>query len=102
MVNGKVYTTKEMVVWTDASDMALEVDGDIIEDGSWLRSKSDAAHINLREIDAALCGINVALEWDYTSFTLVTDSLVVANWIRNTICKTKYVKTKAMAEVCVH
>ena len=36
-----------MNVWADASNMAvgavLEVDGDIVEDGAWLRGKQDTA-----------------------------------------------------------
>ena len=40
----------KVTVWTDASSLglgvALEVDGSIVEDVSWLRKESDYQHIN--------------------------------------------------------
>ena len=45
-----------VVVWTDASclamGVALEVDGKIVEDATWLRKESDHLHINVAELEA--------------------------------------------------
>ena len=45
-----------VTVWADASNIALgaalEIDGNIVEDASWLRPKHDSAHINRSELDA--------------------------------------------------
>ena len=47
-------------VWCDASSLAigvcLEIDGDVVEDASWLRKCDDGAHINVAELDAVLRG----------------------------------------------
>ena len=49
-----------VTVWTDASSLglgvALEVDGSIVEDVSWLRKKSDYSHINVAELEAVARG----------------------------------------------
>ena len=46
----------EATVWVDASSLAMgaaiEVNGDIIEDGCWLR-KDDCFHINLSELESS-------------------------------------------------
>ena len=56
----------QMTVWVDASMLALgvvlEVDGEVVEDGCWLRP-DDGAHINMAELDAALKGVNMAILW---------------------------------------
>ena len=72
---------EEITVWVDASSVAtgvaLETDGKVIEDACWLRPINDAQHINLAELDAALKGINLALQWEATVLHLVTDSTCV-------------------------
>ncbi|KAG0714885.1 hypothetical protein GWK47_001430 [Chionoecetes opilio] len=49
----------EARVWVDASSLALgaavEIDGSIVEDASWLR-KEDSSHINMAELDAVIRG----------------------------------------------
>ena len=54
-VNGQ-----EVTVWVDASSLAtsvaIEYDGAIIEDASWLRPVHADKHINLAELDAVLRG----------------------------------------------
>ena len=66
----------EMTVWVDASSLALgvvlEVDGEAVEDGCWLR-KDDGSHINLAELNAALKGINMAILWRATKIHLKTE-----------------------------
>ena len=54
----------EATVWVDGSSLAMgaaiKVNGDIIEDGCWLRN-NDCSHINLSELDAVVKGINLAV-----------------------------------------
>ena len=65
-------------VWCDASDIAygaaLEFNGCIIEDCSWLRKMDDKRHINLSELDAAAEGLNLAVQWGARRIQLMTDS----------------------------
>ena len=73
--------SKEITVWVDASSIAtgvaLETNGTVIEDACWLRPINNAQHINLAELDAALKGTNLALQWEATVLHLVTDSACV-------------------------
>ena len=75
-----------VTVWTDASSIALgvaiEVDGDIVEDAAWLRPKTDTAHINRSELDAAIRGITLALRWGRRVLNLKTDSATVHGWLK--------------------
>ena len=41
--------------------VALEVEGDVVEDACWLRSKKDSAHINVAELDAVVRGIKLTV-----------------------------------------
>ena len=72
-------------VWVDASSLAtgivLEVAGDVVEDASWLRHKSDAGHINLAELDAVLRGVNLAIAWKLTDIEIESDSRTVCHWV---------------------
>ena len=56
---------KSATVWVDASMLAygavLEVNGEAIEDASWLRREC-TSHINMAELDAVLKGVNLALK----------------------------------------
>ncbi|KHJ39815.1 zinc knuckle [Trichuris suis] len=67
-------------IWVDASmlalGVALEVDGSVIEDGTWLRP-DEARHINMAELDAVIKGINLALSWQMKEIELMTDSATV-------------------------
>ena len=51
----KVLSITNGKVWCDASSLALgaalEIDGKIMEDASWLRKKDDGEHINVAELD---------------------------------------------------
>ena len=62
-----VEKERPLIVWIDTSSIAtgvvLEVDEKIIEDGAWLRPKSDVSHINRSELNAAIKGINMAIKW---------------------------------------
>jgi transposase InsO family protein/ribonuclease HI len=94
-----------VTVWTDASSLgmgvALEVDGSIVEDASWLRKESDHSHINVAELEAVARGINLAIAWGFKTFALAIDSLTVVNWMTNTVDKRNRVRTKGAAEMLV-
>ena len=74
---------QEVTVWVDASSLAtgvaIEYDGAIIEDASWLRPVHADKHINLAELDAVLKGITLALHWKASVIHLRTD-LRVSSW----------------------
>ncbi len=95
----------KVTVWTDASNLALgvalEVDGSIVEDASWLRDKQDTAHINLAELDAVLRGINLTVKWGFREFSLATDSATVYGWLRSVVDRTHNVKTNALSELLI-
>ena len=79
---------KEITVWVDVSSVAtgvaLETNEMVIEDACWLCPINDAQHINLAELDVALKGINLALQWEGTVLHLVTDSACVH---RKSVCE---------------
>lgn len=94
-----------VIVWTDASSVALgvclEVDGNIVEDATWLRKKTDNLHINVAELEAVARGINLALAWGFKTFTIASDSRTVISWMDNTIGGHNRVRTKGAAEMLV-
>jgi len=57
-----VASGDEGVVWCDASSIAIgvsiEINGETVEDASWLRKGNDSMHINLAELEALLKGVN--------------------------------------------
>ena len=54
-------------IWADASDIsigvAIELDGSILEDRSWLRPYDDKRHINIVELEAAIRGLSLVVDW---------------------------------------
>ena len=92
-------------VWVDASSIAvgvvLEVSGSVIEDAAWLRPSNDSAHINLGELDAVICGVNLALLWGRRPMVIITDSAAVFGWLRAVINCTHNVRTRALCEVLI-
>ena len=99
----KVSSTKGKV-WCDASSLAtgcaLEVDGEIVEDGSWLR-KEDTTHINLAELDSVLKGLNLAAMWNLDEVEIVTDSATVFGWLQSALYDTHMVRTRGLSEILV-
>lgn len=91
-------------VWVDASSLAigalLEVDGDVVEDASWLRS-GDVTHINMAELDAVVKGLNMALAWGFTDLILHTDSATVYRWISDGLSGKARLRTKAASEMLI-
>ena len=94
----------EAHIWVDASSVAigvaLEVDGSVIEDGSWLRT-SDATHINMAELDAVVKGLNLALAWGFVKMTLYTDSATVHRWLSDGLTGKARLRTKAASEMLI-
>lgn len=77
---------EDCVVWCDASNLAMgvcvEIDGNVVEDASWLRKEDDGSHINVAELEAVLKGLTLALKWGRTEVKVMTDSACVHGWIR--------------------
>ena len=94
----------EATVWVDASSLALgvvvEVDGNVIEDATWLRAE-DASHINMAELDAMIKGVNMALEWQMKILHLRTGSLTVFHWISDALSGKARLRTKASSEMLI-
>ena len=90
---------KEATVWVDASSLALgiviEVDGNVVEDASWLRSEDSSSHINMADLDAVIKGANAALAWKLKKLHVRTDSLTFYHWISNALSGKVRLKTKA-------
>lgn len=99
-----VVQTEVGSVWCDASSIAvgiaLEVDGCVVEDRAWLR-KDDSMHINLAELEAVVKGINAAVSWGLSTFTIYTDSATVNCWMRSIIHGDRRIKTHSLSEVLV-
>ena len=96
---------KEITVLVDTSCIAtrvpLEMNGTVIEDACWLRPTNNAQHINLAELDVALKGVNLALQWEATVLHLVTDSACMQRWISDTLTGKACVNTRAAGELLV-
>ena len=96
---------EEATVWVDASSLALgiviEVDGNVVEDASWLRSEDSSSHINMAELDAVIKGVNAALAWKLKKLHVRTDSLAVYHWISNALSGKVRLKTKASSEMLI-
>uniref|UniRef100_A0A5S6QBE8 RNase H type-1 domain-containing protein n=1 Tax=Trichuris muris TaxID=70415 RepID=A0A5S6QBE8_TRIMR len=91
-------------VWVDASTLAIgiavEVNGAIIEDASWLRP-DDCHHINLAGLDAVIRGLNVALSWQLRDIEVMTDSTIVYLWLDEGPSGRSSLKTKATSEMLI-
>ena len=94
----------EVTVWVDASSLAvgavIAVDGDVIEDASWLRPE-DCGHINMAELDAVIKGVNMALTWGMRTLHLKTDSQTVLRWVTDALTGRSRLRTKAASEMLV-
>ncbi|XP_054285261.1 uncharacterized protein LOC129001833 [Macrosteles quadrilineatus] len=100
-----VSSSDKGTVWCDASSLAIgiciEIDGEIVEDASWLRKEDDSAHINLAELEALLKGVNLALKWNLKELYLVTDSATVYAWVTSILTGDRRIKTHGMGEALV-
>ena len=105
-IGGNWYINgKEIIVWVDVSSIAigvaLETNGMVIEDVCWLCPTNDAQHIDLAELNTALKGANLALQWEATVLHLVTDSACVHRWTSDTLTGKARVNTRAAGEMLV-
>eukprot|EP00117_Sycon_ciliatum_P010277 scpid12682/ scgid5529/ len=95
----------DCAVYVDASDVGLgvvvSVDGQVMEDRSWLRPKDDKRHINVVELEAAIKGLSLAVAWKFSSVRLVTDSKTSAAWLRDVVNNVRRVKTSGLYDVLV-
>lgn len=94
------------VVWCDASSIAtgvaLELGGEIVEDGCWLRKPKDVGHINLSELESVIKGLNLALKWKVKTLNIMTDSYTVNQWLASILSGDKRIRTKGLGEALVH
>ena len=101
----QVIQRQECKVWCDASSLALgvvlEVNGECIEDGAWLRKVDDGAHINLAELDAVVRGLNLALKWRFKNVTLYTDSATVFGWLTSVLHNSHKPRIYGLSEMLV-
>lgn len=92
-------------IWCDSSSLALgvvlEIEGEVVEDASWMRSEGDVGHINVSELEAVLKGINLAIKWGLKEVEILTDSRTVENWLKLTITKRSRIRTKGSAEMLI-
>jgi len=92
-------------LWCDASSLALgvclEIEGQVVEDGSWLRKPNDASHINLAELESVVKGVNLALAWKLKEIELKVDSASVHAWIRSIVTGDRRIRTKGLGEALV-
>ena len=92
-------------IWVDAFDIsigvAIEADGSIFEDRSWLRPYDDKRHTNIGELEAAIRGLSLAVDWQVKHVRLMTDSKTVASWLREVIGNVRRTRTKGLHEVLV-
>ena len=103
--NDWCMNSQEVTVWVDESSLvtsvAIEYDGAIIEDASWLRPVHPDKHINLAELDAVLRHVNLALYWRASVIPLRTDLACVHRWISDTLSRKARVRTKAASEMLI-
>ena len=92
-------------VWCDASGTAIGVvleSGDgIVEDCSWLRPKDDKRHINLAELNAAVEGLKLAVDYGIKEMTLISDSKTVHDWLSAGLRTTQCVNVHGLHDVVV-
>ncbi|KFD62788.1 hypothetical protein M514_05186 [Trichuris suis] len=82
------------------SGRALEVNGAIVEDGTW-QPPDEARRINMAELDAVIKGLNPALTWKMKTVELMTDSATVHQWIEDGLSGKARLKTKAANEMLI-
>ena len=107
-VNGVWYVPRSKKigkVWCDASKIAigcvLEIAGNIVEDGCWLRREVESAYINVAALEAVVRGINLALKWGVRELDIVTDSASVFGWLSGVLHREKKIKVTGMNEMLV-
>ncbi len=106
-VRGKwsVTQSRKGRVWCDASSLALgvcvEIDGNVVEDGTWLRKKGEIAHINVAELEASIKGLNLALKWGLREVEIMCDSVTACGWLRSVVADTHRPRVSGLSEMVV-
>ena len=102
---GNVKPNASQTVWCDASSIAKGVvvmqGAQTTDDAAWLRTKSDAMHINVAELDACLEGLSMALKWKPSDVTIKTDSHSVYSWLNSELTRDKPVKCAGQCEMLI-
>ena len=97
--------TSAATVWCDASNLAigvtLEVEGNMVEDGCWLRPYDDMRHINVVELDSVVKGLTLAVKWKLKNVKVVTDSRSVSGWLQRLVSNSSRVRVSGLQEVLV-
>ena len=91
-------------VWCDASNLAIgvsiEIDGQQVEDGCWLR-RDERNHINVAELDGVIRGISCGVKWKIKDMCVVTDSATVYGWVKSIISNSKRPKVCGLGEMLI-
>jgi transposase InsO family protein len=99
-----VTSQSEGTVWCDASNLAIgvsiEIDGEQVEDGCWLR-KDDGSHINVAELEAVIRGISLGVKWGITKMHVMTDSATVYGWVKSIIVNSKRPRVCGLGEMLI-
>ncbi|KAI0978015.1 hypothetical protein GJ496_001777 [Pomphorhynchus laevis] len=89
----------------DASGVAVgvvvEINGNVIEDTSWLRKMDDDTHINLAELEAVIKGVNIAISNKFSKIKILTDSSSVRAWVACAIMRDKPISTRGLGQALV-
>ena len=97
-------SNRVVTVETDASSVGiggvLEVDGLVIENASWLRKEVEHSHINVAKLES-VGKVNLAIAWEFKTFTLTIYSLTAVDCVGNTIDAHNRVKTNGTAEMLI-
>ena len=95
----------ESKVWVDAGSMVLgalvQIGGVTIEDAEWLRNDLSEVHINMAELDAVLCGVNMALAWKLNKLQMFTDSVIDFHLISDAVTRKSRLRSKVSADLLV-
>ncbi|KAI0977712.1 hypothetical protein GJ496_005711 [Pomphorhynchus laevis] len=95
-------TSNPVTIWCDASSVAVgvvvELNGNVIEDASWLRKMDDDTHINLAELEAIIKGVNIAISNKFCKIKILTDSSSVRAWVACTIMRDKPISTRGLRQ----
>ena len=95
----------ESKVWVDASSLVLgalvQIGGVTIEDAEWLWNDLSEVHINMAELDAILCGVNMALAWKLNKLQMFTGSVIDFHWISDAVTRKSRLSSKVSAELLV-
>ena len=100
-----VSSTSSGRVWCDASSLAigtvLQIADVFVEDAAWLRSKHDAAHINVAELDSVIQGLNMAIRWHLKTISIMTDSATVHKWMQAVLMGSHRIRCHGLSEILI-